>query len=122
MKLKNPINIFLFILMVMHIARVRPDIVMTFFPLSNILGVIASRLAGSNTIISTRRDYGLWLNKWRIYPLRFANMFVKRIITNSNKVKELVSVEEKFDSSRIDVICNGLEVGSFNERVKNNQS
>ena len=113
-KLKNPINILVFIRLVKYIRKVKPDIVVTFFPLSNILGVIAAKLAKVDTIISTRRDYGLWLDKKSVYFLRFANVFVKGIVANSRKVKELTSVEEKFDSSKIHVIYNGVEVNNVN--------
>ena len=113
-KLKNPINILVFIRLVKYIRKVKPDIVVTFFPLSNILGVIAAKFAKVDTIISTRRDYGLWLDKKSVYFLRFANIFVKGIVANSRKVKELTSEEEKFDSSKIHVIYNGVEANNFN--------
>lgn len=113
-KLKNPINILVFIRLVKYIKKVKPDIVVTFFPLSNILGVIAAKFAKVDTIISTRRDYGLWLDKKSVYLLRFANIFVKGIVANSRKVKELTSVEEKLDSSKIHVIYNGVEVNNVN--------
>ena len=62
------------------------------------------------TTVSTRRDYGLWLDKWSILPIRFANYFAKRIATNSHAVAELVNRTEKFDRDRIDVIYNGIDI------------
>lgn len=120
-KLKDPINVFRFIAIVKYIAGIKPDIAMTFFPLSNILGVIASKLANVQVIVSTRRDYGLWLTwltSWSIYLLRFANRFVKGIVTNSQRVKDLTSSKEKFDSSRIQVIYNGLDIEDFSRHTE----
>ena len=85
---------------------------MTFFPLSNILGVFLSRLAKVKVILSTRRDYGLWLNRWSIPLLRFVNRYVTRIIANSASVKELTCREEKCDPSKVDVIYNGIHLNN----------
>lgn len=106
-KLKNPRNILLFFSILRFVKRIRPDVVMTFFPLSNVLGVVIARMAGAKCIVSTRRDYGLWLGKGMV-PLRFANMLAQRILTNSYKVRELTAREEHFPASRIDVIYNGI--------------
>jgi len=114
-KLKNPLNVLKFILVWLYIKKLKPDIVMTFFPLSNILGVFMAKLASIRNIISTRRDYGLWLEKKGVSLLRVANIFVKRIVANSNKVKELTARKELFDSSKIDVIYNGIDEASLQQ-------
>lgn len=106
-------NIIVFWQITRYIKKVRPDIVMTFFKISYILGVLAARLAGVKNIISTRRDYGLWLDKRSIHLLRFANRFVKGIIANSKSVEELIGKKEKYDKSRITVIYNGIDVNQF---------
>jgi glycosyltransferase involved in cell wall biosynthesis len=95
--------------------RICPDIVITFFKISYILSVISARLAGVKYIISTRRDYGLWLDPRGIHLINFANLFVHSIITNSNKVKELTCKEEKIDPSRVHVIYNGLDLKEFSQ-------
>lgn len=109
-KLKNPLNIIRIFLVFKYIKSINPDIAMTFFPLSNTVGVIIARLAHVKVILSTRRDYGLWLqNKLGVYFLKIANRFVTRIIANSHKVGMLTSREECFDLSKIDVIYNGFD-------------
>jgi glycosyltransferase involved in cell wall biosynthesis len=85
---------------------------MTFFPLSNILGVFLARLAKVKVIISTRRDYGLWLNKWSIPLLKLVNRYVTRIIANSFSVKEVTCRGEKCNPSIVDVIYNGINLNS----------
>jgi glycosyltransferase involved in cell wall biosynthesis len=96
-----------------YIRRIKPDIVMTFFPTSYILGVLAARLAGVKNIVSTRRDHGLWLKKGILPLLKFANKFVKMIVTNAEAIKQLVVEEEGFDQNRIHVIYNGIDVKQF---------
>jgi len=115
---KDPRNIISFLGMIKYIKKVNPDIVITFFKTSYILGVLAARLAGVQNIISTRRDYGLWLDDRSIHLLRFANRFVRGIITNSYKVKELTNKSEGFDDSKISVIYNGINSNHF-ERDRN---
>ena len=107
-KLKNPLTLFKYLSIFNYIRKTKPAIVITFFPLSNIIGVIISKLAKVKVIISTRRDYGLWLNKWSIPLLRFANRYVTRIIANSASVKELTCSGEKYNPSKVDVIYNGI--------------
>jgi len=105
----NPTSILSFIQLVKYIKKGNPDIVMTFFRDSNIIGVIAARLAKTNVIISTRRDYGLWLDKRTYFFLALANRFVKGIIANSSKVKELTCCKEIVDCSKVKVIYNGIK-------------
>jgi L-malate glycosyltransferase len=121
-KLKNPMNMVTCFKIFLYLKKQRPDIVMTFFPLSNILGVFVARIANMKIIISTRRDYGLWLQKRGLIFLRIANIFVKRIVTNSYKVKQLTSRVESYDSSKIDVIYNGIEVDSSRAFVSKSRS
>ncbi len=122
-KLKNPINILSFIKIVNFIKKKKLHIVMTFFPLSNIIGVFAARLAGVKHIISTRRDYGLWLNwvtKWSIYPLRFANNFVTEIVANSYEVMNLTIFHEKINKSKCRCIYNGIDLENYSDNYQRN--
>lgn len=110
---KDPRNFVAFWRAVSHMKKIAPDIVVTFFKVSYILGVIAAHLAGVKSVISTRRDYGLWLDNRSIYALRFANRFVCAIVTNSQKVKELTCSKEHYDCSKVYVIYNGIEAEEF---------
>ena len=110
-----PRNLMVFWKTVNHMKKVRPDIVVIFFKIRYILGVLAARLAGVKSIISTRRDYGLWLDDRSIYALRFANRFLRGIITNSQQVKELTCLKEHFDRSNVHVIYNGIEADKFRQ-------
>jgi L-malate glycosyltransferase len=113
-KLKNPKTCLDFYHMYLSIKKICPDIVMTFFPLSNIVGVIIARLAKVKIILSSRRDFGLWLGRRDLIFLKFANKFVSRILTNSLRVKNLTSREEKVSAEKVNTIYNGIEANKFN--------
>lgn len=102
-----------FIRLIRHLRSVKPDVVHTFFPVANILGVMAARLAGVRTIVASRRDYGEWMNRRYLLMTRFANLFVTRIVTNSNQVKQLTELVESFPGNRVVVINNGIPMGFF---------
>lgn len=97
-----------------HLRATKPDVVHTFFPEANILGVMAARLAGVRTVIASRRDCGVWMNRRYLFMTRIANLFVTRIATNSNQVKRLTERIERFPGNRITVIYNGIATDSFN--------
>lgn len=103
-----------FLNLIGHLRATRPDVVHTFFPVANILGVMAARIAGVRTIIASRRDYGEWMNRRYLFMTRFANLFVTRILTNSNQVKRLTELVERVPGDRINVIYNGIDMDSFN--------
>ena len=121
-KLKNPATILQIFLLIRYIKKVRPHIVLTFFPLSNILGVFAARLANVRIIMSSRRDSGLWLEgKIALLFLKLANTLVTKIIVNSIIVKELACDKESVNRSKIDVIYNGLDfsvLGKDNDKAR----
>lgn len=112
-QLKHPAVFGNFIRLVRWLRRERPDIVHTFFPIGNIVGVLGARLAGVPVVISSRRDYGEWMRPHYLAATRFANRFVTRIVTNSAEVRKLTARKEGFDAGRIDVIHNGIDAEPF---------
>ncbi len=96
-----------------HLRTTKPDVVHTFFPVANIIGVFAARLAGVRAIVSSRRDYGEWMSRRYLRMTRLANRFVSRIVTNSNQVKRLTERVERVPAEKIVVIYNGIPVDSF---------
>ena len=99
--------------LIRHLRASRPDVVHTFFPVANIVGVLAARLAQAPVIVASRRDYGEWMKWHYLFVTRIANRFVDRIVTNSNQVKQLTERVERFPGDRITVIYNGIDVDSF---------
>lgn len=91
----------------------RPDVVHTFFPVANIVAVIAARLAGVRNIVSSRRDYGEWMKRRYLLLTRVANRFVSMIVANATTVKALTVSAERVPSEKVEVLYNGIELGPF---------
>jgi glycosyltransferase involved in cell wall biosynthesis len=100
-----------------YLRSSRTEIVHTFFPVANIVGVLAARMAGIRSVISSRRDCGVWMNPRYLAATRFANRFVMKIIANSQEVKEFTVDKEKADQERVEVIYNGIEKEYFEKPV-----
>ena len=96
-----------------HFRRTRPDIVHTFFPVANIVAVIAARLAGVCHVVSSRRDYGEWMSGRYLSFTKLSNRFARKIVANSHSVKALTVEAEGVAAEKIDVIYNGIDVTKF---------
>jgi glycosyltransferase involved in cell wall biosynthesis len=68
------------------------------------------RLGGARVIVS-RRDMGFWYTRGMLPFLRGSNVFVDRMIANSEAVKRNAHARERFPLARIDVIHNGFDPG-----------
>lgn len=110
---KKPHSYINFLRLVSFFRDDRPDILHTFFPVSNIVGVLAARLAGVKNIISSRRDYGEWMNGSYLFSTKVANRYAKRVIANSNMVKRLTLEREGIPDERVEVIYNGIDADLF---------
>jgi polysaccharide deacetylase family protein (PEP-CTERM system associated) len=99
-----------FLRLVGLLRRLAPDVVHTFFPVANIVGVLAARIARVHHIVSSRRDYGEWMLPRYLIATRFANRFVSRVVTNSPQVKALTQRMENVPANRIEVIYNGIDL------------
>ncbi|MDY6894517.1 MAG: glycosyltransferase [Thermotogota bacterium] len=117
-KFKNIITYYHIIKLVYFIKKYKPHIVHTFFPISNVVGVIAARLAGTRVVISSRRDFGEWITPVILFFTKIANLFVSKIVTNSFAVKKLTTEKEGVNSNKIEVIYNGLNLELFRSKVK----
>ena len=95
------------------IRKFAPDIVQTFFPVGNIIGVLAARFAGVKNIISSRRDFGEWMSARYLIATKAANLGVKKIIANSKMVRELTIRKEGVAPSKLEVFHNGIDVDMF---------
>jgi L-malate glycosyltransferase len=102
-----------FIKLIKFIREYKPHVVHTFFPVGNILGVIAARLAGVENTVSSRRDYGEWMNSRYLMATRFANKFVTKIVANSYSVRKLTEKKEHTRKGQVEVILNGIDATEF---------
>ncbi len=114
---RSPLTYLSIAKLIILIRELDPDIVHTFFVNGNSLGVLAAHLAGVKCIISSRRDFGQWINPLPLFFTKIANRFVAGIHANSQKVKELTERVERFNSDKIDVIYNGIDVTAFKTKM-----
>jgi glycosyltransferase involved in cell wall biosynthesis len=73
------------------------------------------RLGGARVIVS-RRDMGLWYRPSVLRVLRVSNLFVNRMIANSEAVQRNAHACEGFPLGRIDVVYNGFDPGRLESR------
>ena len=86
------------------------DILQTFFFDSTIYGIIAARLAGIKNTVSCRRDMGFWYDDGLKKKMKFVNRFTRRVLVNSNAIKNFTISEEELKNEKIDVIYNGVDL------------
>jgi glycosyltransferase involved in cell wall biosynthesis len=101
--------------LIKHLRDTCPQVVHTFFPIANVLGVVAARVANVPAIYSSRRDYGEWMTPRYLAATRLANRFVTAIIANSKRVAELTCTRERLSAARVRVIHNGIDLTPFAE-------
>jgi glycosyltransferase involved in cell wall biosynthesis len=96
-----------------HLKASAPDVVHTFFPVSNIVGVLAAKLAGVPAIVASRRDFGEWMSGRYLTATKIANRAADWIVTNSTQVKKLTERVESYPADRIEVIFNGIDLSGM---------
>lgn len=89
------------------------DILQTHFRDSNMAGILAAKLAGTKTIISTRRNQGYWHTSLDRVILRLINRWVDRFIANSVSTKAWAEDAEGIPPEKISVIHNGMDLEPF---------
>lgn len=89
------------------------DIIQTFFKDGNKIGVLAGKLGGVRSIVSTRRNQGYWHKKSELFILSILNNLVNKFLANSYSTKNWVVRTEKINPDKIVVIPNALECENF---------
>ena len=112
---KSPVLIFNIWAFSRFLKKNKFEIIQTQFRDSNYVGIIAAKLAGIKSIISTRRGVPFWKNKTELLILRRLNKWVDRFVTNSYSTKKWVMESEKVPEEKIQVIHNGVDFEPFND-------
>jgi L-malate glycosyltransferase len=110
---KNPLSILQLAKFARFLKNNRFDIVQTHFNDSNKAGIIAARLAGIPTVISSRRNQGYWHNRFELTALKFLNRHVDLFIANSYSTKQWAIDAEGIPASKITVIYNAVNLERF---------
>ncbi len=84
-------------------------VIVTYHFGSDIWGTFWGHWAKVKTIISNRRDMGFWRNGQHILTYRLINPWVKRIVTVTNSIKQMVIDTEGVSADKIEVVYNGVE-------------
>ena len=79
---------------------------------ASIVAPFFCRLGGARVIVS-RRDMGFWYTPGILAALRVSNVFVERIVANSQAVRRNVHARERYPASRVDVVYNGHNPARF---------
>lgn len=95
------------------LRRQRPDVVHTFFPIANVVGVVAASVAGVKGVLASRRDYGYWITPGYLFVTRLANRFADSIVANSEQVSAFTVKTEHVPESKLKVIYNGVDLGAL---------
>ncbi|MEE8575707.1 MAG: glycosyltransferase [candidate division Zixibacteria bacterium] len=90
------------------IKRHRLSVLQIFFIDSNLIGVLAARLAGLKKIIVSRRDMGWWHGSRSHRWSNRINRMVDHCLANSEAVKKAVVNNEPFAENQVRVIKNGI--------------
>jgi glycosyltransferase involved in cell wall biosynthesis len=91
------------------LIKERPNIVHTFFPTANTLGVLIAMLSGIRCVITSRRDMAFNLTSRDVSLLRIANRFVSCVICNACAVRDKAIALEGIAKDKTSVIYNGIE-------------
>ncbi len=94
------------------IRRAGVSVVHIYFPDASIAAPLFCKLGGARVVVS-KRDMGFWQTAAQRWALRVSNLFVDRIVANSQAVRENVVRQEWAAGKKIAVIPNGHEHNRF---------
>lgn len=97
------------------LISMRPTVVHTFLPLSNLAGSVAAFLAGTPVVITSRRGLGIHQDgapKWKVLD-RISNSLSKRIAVNSRAVALDTVARDGVAPGKIACIYNGVDFERF---------
>jgi len=96
----------------------RPHVVHTWLPTSNLLGTLAATIARVPVRITSERASDIWKGHvWRCAD-RMLNPLIHRVITNADAVRNHLLSHGATPNRKIVVIRNGLDIGEFDEASK----
>jgi len=96
-----------------EINRLQIDIVHTFMVRATIVGVLAARGSTCKVILTSRRNLGYWYTPMYLRVFRILNRMTTRVVANSVAAKQAAMRIEGLSGSRIDVLCNGVDLARF---------
>ena len=111
-----------FLCFVKTLRKKQFDCIQTHFVESNIIGILAGRLAGVPCIISSRRDQGYWHTPAKIMLYKVLNHWVHYFVANCHATAKWASEIETIPRERIKIIYNGVELEQFQSVSTNDKN
>jgi glycosyltransferase involved in cell wall biosynthesis len=99
--------------MIRFFKQKRFDIIQTFFVDANIIGTIAARMAGCQTLISSRRNIGYWHTSFHRMWLKLLGRWTDYYLGNSEAIVRMTIDAEAARPEKVKVIYNGLDLEVF---------
>lgn len=103
------------------LRREKPDIVQTFMFTANTWGRLAAVLTRTPVIFSSERCVDLWKRWYHRVIDRFLLRFTRKMVANSQSVKDFYVRLEQIPPDKIEVIPNGLEIEEFDKITGSNR-
>jgi glycosyltransferase involved in cell wall biosynthesis len=93
------------------------DIVHTFFPTADLWAAPIAKIAGSPKLISSRRDMGVFRERWQNWGYRLAAGLFDQVHTVSEQVRQFSIQKDRIDPARAVVVYNGVDLDDGRVRV-----
>lgn len=107
-----------FVKLVLFLLKKKPDIVHTYLDTANVFGVIAAWFAGVKTIITSRRDLGVFRSRRMEKLIGLLSNRVSKIICVCEAAAKESIRREGLHGRNIQVIHNGIEIERFQDFEK----
>jgi L-malate glycosyltransferase len=117
--LDTPAGIYQLVRLAGHLRRERFEVVHTHDLWSNLMGVLAARMAGVPAIISSRRDLANfdWYKGAKRKWLRRIQNLSSVVLANATPIRDALIAEDGFAPEKLRVIHNGVDTAKF-QRAK----
>jgi glycosyltransferase involved in cell wall biosynthesis len=107
-----------------HLAKIRPDVIHAYLPLTNFMGSLAGRLSGVPLVITSRRALGTHQDRykgWRIFDI--LSFRLSHLVTvNSHAVGQDTLIRDLGNPSKLRVIYNGIDPTPFEAARANREA
>lgn len=101
-----------------YIRRHRFQLVHGFTFKSSVVAALAGNLAQAPLVLTSRRNLGYYYTPRILSIVKLLNKRVTRVVANSEAAKVVALNHEKIDTSKIDVLYNGVDCARFERPAK----
>jgi L-malate glycosyltransferase len=97
-----------------YIRDQKIDIVHTFFATSDLWAAPIAKAAGVPGLISSRRDMGIFRQRWQNWGYRLVTSLFDQVHAVSEEVRQYSVKKDRIDPARAIVVYNGVDINSIN--------